>query len=80
MIDFWDVRTFDDDLLSVLKAKQRVIERFQNREDHIFNNYDRSGSPGASSPRPSNEHYTEFQQFVDEVGQAVFKSRPWALQ
>ena len=65
IIDVWDVRTFDSDLLAQLEAQADLIRGYFETDHQIFISYELASGPERPILRPENPFASDFSQLVD---------------
>lgn len=67
MIDTSDPRTFDEELLAVLRDNHALIQNYLMRECEIFETYDNYYGAGRPPSRPDNHFWPPFQALRDDL-------------
>ncbi len=70
-IDVWDVQTFDPELTSWLEAHAGLVCSYLEMDDKIFLSHDYGHNSGSSMLRPSNPHASEYQRFLEMIGERI---------
>lgn len=67
IIDVWDVRTFDAELLKVLELTASLIRAYFDMDHQIFLSHDLGRGPDRQVLRPENPHADEFYALLDAI-------------
>jgi hypothetical protein len=67
LIDVWDIRTFDPDLLNVLVSNADLIRTYIDTNNRIFLSYDLGRDPDRLLLRPENPSAAEFYSLLEAM-------------
>jgi hypothetical protein len=68
IIDVWDVRTLDSELLVHLEETAELIRAYFETDHQIFLSHDLGRGPRQSILRPENPHATDFYELLEAIG------------
>lgn len=71
IIDVWDVRTFDPDLLEALEENAELIRAYFDTENAIFLSYDHARGSNRAMLRPENPHAGPYYALLEAVGKLM---------
>lgn len=71
IIDIWDHKTFDDELMAILDSHADLVRHYMTTENDIFLSHDLCRGPKRSVLRPNNEYASAFLAFTEAIGEQM---------
>jgi hypothetical protein len=71
IIDIWDHKTFDEELLAILNGHADLVRDYMTTENDIFLSHDLGRGPKRSVLRPNNDYASAFLAFTEAIGEQM---------